>query len=144
MSDLTGTKTYEGSCHCGAVRFQAELDLSSGTTRCNCTYCSKVGWWGAMAKPASFRLLQGKDSLQSLGKTKAADRSHCKVCGVQPFGHGDVPEIGGEYYSVNVRCLDGVDLAGVPVKYLDGRHDTWQQLGATTYENPFGSAGGVA
>lgn len=23
---------------------------------------------------------------------------------------------------------DGVDLSGVPVKYLDGRHDTWALL----------------
>lgn len=144
MSHHSSLETYKGSCHCGAVRFEVDLDLQAGTSRCNCTYCSKSGWWGCLVKPSAFRLLQGDESLLRLGKTPTADRPQCKVCGVAPFGHGNVPEIGGEYYSVNIRCLDGVDLAGVPVKFLDGRHDTWAQLGEAPYVNPFGAAGGVA
>jgi hypothetical protein len=144
MSQDFSLKTYQGSCHCGAVRFEADLDLGAGTSRCNCTFCSKAGWWGFLIKPSAFRLLQGGESLQRLGKTAAADRGHCKVCGIQPFGHGDVPEIGGEYYSVNVRCLDGVDLSGVPVRFLDGLHNTWDEVGQARYVNPFGSAGGLA
>lgn len=144
MTQHEGVKTYRGSCHCGAVRFEVDLDLSAGTTRCNCTYCSKSGWWGCLVEPSAFRVMQGADSMQNLGKTPAADRGHCKQCGIAPFGHGNVPQIGGEYYSVNLRCLDDVDLSGTPVRYLDGRHDTWSELGHSTYANPFGSAGGVA
>jgi hypothetical protein len=144
MSTFEGKKTYKGSCHCGAVAFEVDLDLGAGTTRCNCTYCSKVGWWGCLVKPAAFRLLKGAESLSKLGKNASADRPHCKVCGIQPFGHGDVPEIGGEYYSVNVRCLDGVDLTGVPVKYLNGRHNTWAELSEAPYVNAFGEGGGLA
>jgi hypothetical protein len=139
-----GIRTYKGSCRCGAIRFEADIDLGAGTTRCNCTICTKTGWWGCLVKPGDFRLLAGRESWRDLGSGPEAERPICRVCGIVPFGHGNLPELGGEYYSVNVRCLDEVDLSGVPVKYLDGRHDTWAVLAEALYVDPFAGAGGAS
>ncbi len=133
-----GPRTYTGSCRCGAVRYEVDLDLGTGTTRCNCTFCTKAGWWGSIVKPGAFRLLSGAESLSDYpGGGAPVHHLFCKVCGIRSFGHGNIPELGGEFYSVSVNCLDGVDLSGVPVSYLDGRHDTWERIAVATYVDPF-------
>jgi hypothetical protein len=142
-SALTGMKkTHQGSCHCGAVRFECELDLAAGTTRCNCGYCKKARWWMTFVKKGEFRLLQGADALtdyQYVTPSKPAPFLHfefCRHCGFRAFTRGgDLPALGGEFYAVNVACLDGVsdeDLAAAPIHYADGRHDAWDKTPAET------------
>ncbi|MGK4003611.1 GFA family protein [Sorangium sp. So ce1036] len=133
----SGVRTYRGSCHCGALRFEADFDPSEGTTRCNCTICKKTAWWGTLVRPGAFRLVAGQEVLGGYSRTGAGHAHFCKTCGLRVFGHGDIPELGGEFYSVNLNCLDGADLTGVPVTYHDGLHDTWEQIGAAPYVDPF-------
>ena len=132
-----GTRTYRGSCRCGAVSYEVDMDLSTGTTRCNCTICTKSGWWGHLVKPAAFRLLSGRDRLIGFRGERPEDHGACGACGVRSFGHGDLEVLGGEFYSINLRCLDDVDLTGVRVTYLDGLHDTWADLGEAIHVDPF-------
>lgn len=137
-----GKQTVHGSCHCGKVKFEAQVDFSKGTSRCNCTFCLKTRYWGAHTTKAEFKILQGLESLQSYGRGGKDvpydhNRKHdvyvndlpiCKTCGVHTFSIGNIPEIGGEYVSVNVSTLDDVDFQEVmktPVTYMDGRHDDW-------------------
>ena len=123
-------KTYAGSCHCGAVAFEAEIDFSAGTYRCNCSICAKTRYWGVTIKPGAFRLLQGEDALTDYRiNTRRMALLFCRHCGVASFNRGDVPESGGAFVSVNVAALDGVEagvLAALPVTYLDGLHDDWE------------------
>ena len=121
-------KTYTGSCHCGAVRFAAEIDLAAETSRCNCSICMKGRFWKAIVAPDAFRLLQGEESLSTyqFGSRNIRHR-FCRRCGVKPFGQGRVAPLG-DFYAVNLACLDDASddvLAGAPVAFQNGRDDDW-------------------
>jgi hypothetical protein len=128
-------RTYRGSCHCGAVRFACELDLAEGTSRCNCSICTKTRYWKAIIEAGAFRLLQGEEALSDYRfGGKSIRHLFCSRCGVKPFGRGRLEEFG-EFYAVNVACLDDAtaeELARAPVRYEDGRNDDWDSPPAET------------
>lgn len=119
-------KRYLGSCHCGAVRFAATFDLATGGSRCNCKICTKLSPFGRVLKPEEFELLAGADDTTAYGNMSVAGRYFCKHCGTHCYGKGNIPEIGGEFASINLNCLDDVELHDLPVIHWDGRHDNWQ------------------
>ncbi|HEX9173620.1 MAG TPA: GFA family protein [Telluria sp.] len=128
-------KTYHGSCHCGEVRFEADIDFSQGTIKCNCSICAKLRWWAAIIKPEAFRLLSGAAALGEYRfLTRRDGHLFCRHCGVHTFGTGNAPRIG-DFYAVSVSCLDDLDdaaMCAIPVSYLDGRHDIWDRAPAVT------------
>lgn len=122
-------RTYHGSCHCGRVRYEADIDPEAGTSRCNCSICTKQRAWNTTVKPQDFRLLAGKDDLADYQfGSKQGHHRFCKICGIAAFGEGYVEAIGGAFVSINVACLDDLtpeELARLPIRYMDGRHDNW-------------------
>lgn len=122
-------KTYHGSCHCGAVTFEADLDLTQSTYRCNCSICRRTRFWAGIAKPEQFRLLSGTTELtQYLFNTRKNQHYFCQHCGVRAFGIGTETPVG-HMVGVNLGCLDNVsdeELANAPITYVDGRDNSWQ------------------
>jgi hypothetical protein len=125
------TKTYRGTCHCKAIEFECDLDLERGSSRCNCSFCTKARFWMTVAKPDAVRILRG-DSLtdyQKAPSTKSEPFLHfyfCKTCGVRPFTKGGyLPAMGSEFYAINIAALDLTpeELAAIPVGYVNGRED---------------------
>lgn len=113
--------TYSGSCHCGAVRFTAEADLTKPVMSCNCSMCGRAGWLLTFVPAAAFTLEAGADSLTDYQFHKRhLHHTFCKVCGVRAFSSGVAPD-GGETFGVNVRCLDGVDPSALEVTAFDGK-----------------------
>jgi len=109
----------EGGCHCGRVRFRVTAHLDR-VTECNCSICTKKGFLHLIVPPEQFELLRGRDDLTTYTfNTRTAKHTFCKFCGVHSFY---VPRSDPDKIDVNVRCLEGVDLAAIPIKEFDGRN----------------------
>jgi hypothetical protein len=122
----TKTKRYAGTCHCGAVKFAADIDIDEGGARCNCSICTKLNAFNKLMKPEAFELLAGESELSAYEwGARISRRYFCKHCGVACFGRGYLAEVGGDFVSINLMCLDGVELAPLKSVYWDGRHDNW-------------------
>ncbi|MGH6892426.1 MAG: GFA family protein [Dongiaceae bacterium] len=129
-------KAYHGSCHCGAVRFECDLDLSAGTSKCNCSICRKGRFWKAIVKPDAFRIRQGAEALSDYQFGRGIiHHAFCSRCGIKPFGHANIPEFGGKFFAIKLACLDDAEareLAESPILYEDGVNDRWQSPPAET------------
>ncbi|AJE46696.1 GFA family protein [Celeribacter indicus] len=120
--------TVKGSCHCGAVTFEAEFEERIETSRCNCSICRKSRFWKTIVPSDAFTLLSGGDSLHSYRfGPKVVDHRICGTCGVKVFG--TVPMDDMEFVAISVPCLD-LDpqaLAALPVRFEDGLHDAQER-----------------
>jgi hypothetical protein len=111
---------YKGSCHCGKVAYEVEGTLD-GVMACNCSICSRKGSLLWFVPRNQLRLLTPESDLGTYTFNKHRIKHRfCPKCGIHPFGEGTDPK-GNKMAAVNARCLEGIDLASVPVKHFDGR-----------------------
>ncbi len=112
--------THHGSCHCGAVAFSVEADITKGLA-CDCSYCVRKGTLLAFVPRTQFTLEKGGDNLTEYRfNKKVIAHLFCKTCGVQGFSYGTDPN-GNEMAAINVRCLDGIDIETLPVTLWHGK-----------------------
>ena len=114
-------KTFSGGCHCGEVRYETTTDLAS-VVSCNCSICNKRGALWTFVPSDQFALRSGEDCLTDYQfNKKILHHLFCSICGVGSFSRGQGPD-GSEMIAVNVRCLDGVDLATLTLAPFDGKN----------------------
>lgn len=111
---------YKGSCHCGNVAFEVDGDID-GALSCNCSMCQRRG---------SLLWFVPRENLQLLTPEEAAStytfnhhvikHRFCATCGIHPYGEG-VGRDGKATAAINIRCIEDIDLASVPVQHFDGR-----------------------
>ncbi len=98
-----------GKCHCGQIRYEAEIDPAKSNI-CNCTDCQMLtGSVFRVAVPAdarTFKLLSGTPKVYVKTADSGTKRRHsfCPNCGTPTFATADTDNP--PTYSLRVGCLD--------------------------------------
>jgi hypothetical protein len=116
-------KTYQGSCHCGNVKFSFEHDgeIESGL-RCNCSICIRKGavMTPFLISPEELKITLKKEDSLGLYEfdTKVAHHFFCKICGIYTFNQTARFV---DQYRVNLGCIEGVDSLALEVDVFNGK-----------------------
>lgn len=111
---------YRGSCHCGNVAFEVEGTIDSGLA-CNCSMCSRKGSLLWFVPRDSLTLLTAESAASTYTFNKhVVKHRFCATCGIHPYGEGVDPK-GNHVAAINLRCIEELDLASIPVHEFDGR-----------------------
>jgi hypothetical protein len=111
---------YRGSCHCGNVAYEAEGEIASALS-CNCSMCSRKGSLLWFVPQQQFRLLTPDENAGTyLFNKHVINHRFCRTCGIHPYAHA-VDPAGNPVAAINIRCIENLDLATIPVKEFDGR-----------------------
>ena len=114
-------RTYQGSCHCGAVQFEVTTDLGK-VIDCNCSRCGRTGAVLTFVPTTQFKLKQGEGDLTEYRFNKQViAHLFCKLCGIQPIGRGKMPD-GTPIVAVNLRCVPEIDVTKLSVHHFDGKN----------------------
>ena len=124
----SGALTWRaGGCHCGAVRFEANLPAVVEAQTCNCSMCEKLGYVHIIVPESRFRLTSGQDAITTYTfNTGVAKHTFCRHCGVKSFYR---PRSNPDGWSVNARCLDNADDLDIRIDAFDGRN--WEANAAS-------------
>ncbi|MGB9429086.1 MAG: GFA family protein [Gammaproteobacteria bacterium] len=111
---------YQGSCHCGKARYEVEGEIGE-LAECNCSICSRRGHllWFVQRDQLHLKTPESDLATYTFNKHRIRHR-FCATCGCGTYGEVTDPE-GNKMAAINVRCLEGVDIAVFKIKHFDGR-----------------------
>jgi hypothetical protein len=106
------------SCHCGRVRLECNAELGR-VGECNCSTCTRAGYLSWSVKHDQVRLTTPHAGLSSYA-WRFADEVlfFCPTCGTAMWRTGS-----DNYFTLNARCLDDVDIFTLAIERYDGRTD---------------------
>jgi hypothetical protein len=112
------TDLFQGSCHCGIVKFKVRTAVSPAT-RCNCSLCRRKGaLMSATFAAGELKILSGENALSIYQfNTRSAKHYFCKHCGIYPF-HQTRKDLA--LWRANIGCLEGVDPYALESSVADG------------------------
>lgn len=109
---------YRGSCHCGAVQFEIDTEITDLYV-CDCSLCRKKNALMTSVHEDRFNLVSGEGVLTLYQwNMRIARHYFCSVCGIYTFHKKrSMPD----HYGINVHSLDNFDPAEMPVRQADGK-----------------------
>jgi len=115
----------EGSCLCGAVRWQF-AGQPDGATACNCTACRRYGVLWAYGYEDEGIKVSGKT--QPFARADALEFHFFSICGCMAFWRGQqVDAQGRRRIAVNLRLAEPEAVARIPIDHFDGLN-TFEEL----------------
>jgi hypothetical protein len=106
------------SCHCGAIRFEVDAELT-GLEECNCSTCARSGFLHWKVPVEAVKLLTPMVHMTSYHwRDAGGGHEFCPTCGTAMLRNGYRGHL-----SVNARCLEGVDIFQLRISRYDGRND---------------------
>jgi hypothetical protein len=107
------------SCHCGNVRLLVTAPLDE-VVECNCSICTRSGFLHWYVPPEAVQLEATGRSLSTYAwRTVTGGQHFCPTCGIA------VIRTSTQYpppVSINARCIEGVEVATLPIRQFDSRH----------------------
>jgi len=111
----------EGSCHCGAVRYQVDK-APDWVLDCNCSICRRRGALWAYYPQRDVKFETRPDTLTYVWGDRTSEAHCCRTClcltHITIIGTDDAEKIG-----VNARLMHGLDPAKVRVVQKNNGND---------------------
>ena len=117
---------FEGSCHCGAVRF-AVGEAPQWLTRCNCSSCRRRGGlWAHFGSDKVSLTFESDAVMRYIWGDKTLANVFCKTCACNTHWE-NLDTTPGARMGLNFSMCEPKAIEGLRIRRFDGA-DTWEFL----------------